>query len=132
MPRSDFSGYPRTVDTTALRVYLDEHLVKLYSEAYRGLKLQYPDAKESIREIAAWDIVAQTIRKYGEGILRIQEQELQFYLKHIWRCNNCKSKETPVFYRGNLVCSECAHEYPADSSLLREMSFNESIGIPER
>lgn len=131
MPRSDFSGYPRTVDTAALRVYLDEHLKKLFSEAERGLRQEYPDAKENIREIAAWDIVGQVIRKYGEGILRLQEQELQFYLKHVWRCRNCKSKESPVFYRGNLVCSECAHEYPADSSLLRGMSFNGSDDVPK-
>lgn len=125
MPRSDFSGYPRTVDTTALKVYLDEHLRKLYSEAYRGLRAQYPDAKDNIREIAAWDIVAQTIKKYGEEILRIQEQELQFYLKRVWKCRNCKAREAPVFYRGNLICPECAHEYPTDSSILRGMSFNE-------
>lgn len=125
MPRSDFSGYPRTVDTSALKVYLDEHLTRLYSEAYRGLKMQHPDAKENIREIAAWDIVAQTIKKYADSILALQEQELQFYLKRIWRCRNCKSKESPVFYRGTLVCSECAHSYPADSSLLRGMSFND-------
>lgn len=125
MPRSDFSGYPRTVDTSALRVYLDDHLKKLYSEAERGLRAQYPDAKENIREIAAWVVVAQALKKYGEDILRIQEQELQLYLKKVWKCRNCKVREAPVFYRGNLVCSECAHPYPTDSSVLREMRFNE-------
>lgn len=127
MPRSDFSGYPRTVDTSALKMYLDEHLTRLFAEAERGLRAQYPDAKENIREIAAWDIVAQTIKKYGEEILRMQEQELQFYLKKVWRCRKCKAREAPVFYRGNLVCPECAHAYHADSSLMRGMSFNESI-----
>lgn len=126
MPRSDFSGYPRTVDTTALKVYLDEHLRKLYAEAERGLRAQYPDAKNNVREIAAWDIVAQTIKKYGEEILKLQEQELQFYLKKVWKCRVCKAREAPVFYRGNLVCSECAHQYLADSELLRGMSFNDS------
>lgn len=127
MPRSDFSGYPRTVDTSALKMYLDEHLTRLFAEAERGLRAQYPDAKENIREIAAWDIVAQTIKKYGEEILKMQEQELQFYLKKVWRCRQCKAREAPVFYRGNLVCPECAHAYRADSNLMRGMSFNESI-----
>lgn len=125
MPRSDFSGYPKTVNTAALSVYLDEHLRRLYSEAERGLKIEYPDSKDNIREIAAWVIVGKFLKDYGAKILSLQSTEIQYYLKQVWRCRNCKSKETPVFYGGKLVCAECAHEYPEDSILLREMNLGD-------
>lgn len=118
MAKVDLPGYLGSFNTDALATYLDDHLKNAYRVTEMEIRKRHPDAPPSLVEIATWHAIGKMLGQYGESIVGIQNTTLKHYLRNNWRCRMCRARVAPVVYNGKVICGECAHEFPDDSSLI--------------